>query len=441
MNIHRIKNQALMSAKGYLQRFIREGFSFQNALSQLKELEDGSESYRKSYQLNALKKITQHAGQHIPHWRETFTRCGFDPNGITSIDDLKCLPLLTKQEVNANRKSFLSEIANHWALTKGTTSGTTGTPGVFYRDMHSVVLENAMIWHVRQQAGMIPGERMSWIRGDMFLSPDQHKPPFWMKNYGTNMLFVSSYHLIPEYREQILNAMEHYGADCAYAYPSAAYTIARWCQELGRRLPFNNLNTSSETVLDEHRETIASVLNGHWIDHYGQAERVCFFANFDGGEFLEYSEYGVTELLPLDDGRFEVVASNLHNMAMPLFRYRTGDVVEKRVESGDSRPKIIGLMGRKDDFVKLPDNRLIGRLGSVFKGLEAIEEAQIYQAANGAITLRIVPGQSYGPGMEERLMKNARERIGHDITIEVQRMDAIPRTKNGKLKFIVSDCV
>jgi phenylacetate-CoA ligase len=260
-----------------------------------------------------------------------------------------------------------------------------------------------------------------------------------MKNYGANLLAVSAYHLTPKYKEQIIGAIEDFHPAGAFAYPSAAFILARWCNDMGRKLPFENLHTSSETILSEQRRILMATLNGKWVDHYGQAERVSFFAAFNGEDLREYTEYGITELMPLEDGRYEVIGTSLHNYAMPLFRYRTGDIVEGRQSDGSDRPIIKALSGRMEDFVTLPDGSLVGRLDLVFKGLRNIEEGQIYQSAIDNLTIRIVPAARYGDDDEKLLLRNARERLGYDIKIDVQHMVSIPRTKNGKLKFVISD--
>ena len=225
----------------------------------------------------------------------------------------------------------------------------------------------------------------------------------------------------------------------AFAYPSAASILASWCLQTGRALPFPNLHTSSETVLVQQREIIDNVLKGHWLDHYGQAERVNLFASINGGEYRDYSEYGVTELLPLENGKYEVIGSTLHNYAMPLFRYQTGDIVEQRRDDGAGRPLIKGLVGRKEDFIVLPDGRAIGRIDLVFKGLKNIEEGQFYQPSLKYIIIRVVPTPMYSKDDESILLQNARERLGNEIELIVEYIDKIPRTNSGKIKFVISD--
>ena len=124
---------------------------------------------------------------------------------------------------------------------------------------------------------------------------------------------------------------------------------------------------------------------------------------------------------------------------MPLFRYRTGDIIESLLEDGDRRPIIKGLKGRKEDFVRLPDGRLIGRLDLVFKGLKNILEGQIYQPEPEKIILRIVREPDYSEYNEAKLMHNARERLGYEVELTVEYLKQIPRSKQNKFKFVISN--
>lgn len=403
------------------------------------KLDAMGESFRREYQLEALRKIMTHAAREVPFWGKRMRECGFEPEGITSMDDIRKLPLLTKTEVQENLDQMVARGCSKLFLLKGYTSGTTGTPRKFYRDIGSVTFENAMLWHLRGKAGMEPGCGLIWLRGDVIAPAAQAAPPFWVRNYGENQLKVSTYHLIPKYREDLFRAMDAFRAEGAFAYPSAAYVLARWCREAGRKLPFKNLNTSSETVLAEQKAVIRSTLGGRWMDYYGQAERVNVFAALDDDEYREYSEYSVTELLPLGEDKHEVVGSTLHNYAMPLFRYRTGDVVSGRADDGENRPIIKGLTGRVEDFVVLPDGRALGRLDLIFKGLENIAAGQIYQKSKEHLQIRIVPDARYSQVDEDRLMHNARARMGDEIGVEIVHVHEIPRTKSGKFKFVISD--
>lgn len=62
--------------------------------------------------------------------------------------------------------------------------------------------------------------------------------------------------------------------------------------------------------------------------------------------------------------------------------------MDVRVEDGNNRPIIYRISGWKEDFIILPDGSMLGRLYLIFKGLESIEQGQIYQPSKQPFILR-----------------------------------------------------
>jgi phenylacetate-CoA ligase len=127
---------------------------------------------------------------------------------------------------------------------------------------------------------------------------------------------------------------------------------------------------------------------------------------------------------------------------MPLIRYRCGDLVRpapatERCACGRSFPLIEQVVGRVDDSVELPDGRSVGRLDHLFKGVEGILEAQIRQDRLDALTMLVVPSATFSDRTRETLQNNTRYRLGDGIALEIQLVDSIPRTRNGKFKGVV----
>jgi phenylacetate-CoA ligase len=90
-----------------------------------------------------------------------------------------------------------------------------------------------------------------------------------------------------------------------------------------------------------------------------------------------------------------------------------------------------------DDYIELPDGRRIGRLDHVFKGITAFKEAQIVQNSRENCTVYVVTNGSLPPDVESRIKHNFRARVGNEISISVEQINAIPRGSNGKFKNVV----
>ena len=100
---------------------------FDAILAWLKESEWWSEDYLIEYQNNQLQNILKIAYGQIPFYRERFLESGVKPEDIKDLDDLKKLPLSTKENVFAAGESIINPKYKKSKLVHGHTSGTTGS--------------------------------------------------------------------------------------------------------------------------------------------------------------------------------------------------------------------------------------------------------------------------------------------------------------------------
>ncbi|MCD6277000.1 hypothetical protein J7J69_01990, partial [candidate division WOR-3 bacterium] len=96
------------------------------------------------------------------------------------------------------------------------------------------------------------------------------------------------------------------------------------------------------------------------------------------------------------------------------------------------------ITGRVEDIIVTPDGRMITRLDFLFKGMKNVIEAQLEQDSKDHIFVRIVPGDHFGEEDKARLVSNIREHLGDSIKIDFLLVDAIPRTKTGKFRYVIS---
>ena len=166
---------------------------------------------------------------------------------------------------------------------------------------------------------------------------------------------------------------------------------------------------------------------------------------------LELSYVSASQIrVPPGDGQYRIIGTSLINPAFLFLRYATGDIATLQVEHPDEVGEgtcpcgrlgrlVKEIDGRKEDYVVLPSGAAVGRLDHIFKDLVNIREAQIYQKQQGQIELKIVKGQSYTDRDEQELLKETHKRVGDDMDIIMRYVDAIERTRAGKLRFVVSE--
>ena len=160
-------------------------------------------------------------------------------------------------------------------------------------------------------------------------------------------------------------------------------------------------------------------------------------------------EYGLAEVTdeqgqPLPHGQVgRLVGTTLHNRAMPLLRYATNDMTALRpgvCSCGRGLELMEDVTTKAEDVLTLKDGRLISPsvLTHPFKPLDCIEGSQIVQTALDAVTVRIIPGDRYTDAMTRHLKTELQARLGSDVTIDIQFVEALETSPNGKFKWVIS---
>jgi phenylacetate-CoA ligase len=436
--------ELFISAKSSLRSLMREGRAFEALSAEVHESEWWSERELRDFQSRKLRMIVESAARNVPYYRDRYRPLDLDFKKLEFPGAIAKLPLISKTDVREGGRALISE-RKRGPLFSGSTSGTSGAPLGLYQDLPAINRENAFIWRQLAWAGLRRGDRRAWMRGDMIVPATQEKPPYWRLNRAENMLMLSSYHLSESAAPAYLDSLARFDPVVIQAYPSSIGFLATWMLSISfryRGIALRGIVTSSETLSDVRRGEIERAFGCRVFDWYGQFERVAAIGTCEHGRHHLLSDYSFVEMLPAEDGMFELVGTGFNNAAMPLIRYRCGDLVRpapsyERCACGRSFPLIEEIVGRVDDSIRLPGGRSIGRLDHLFKGVEGILEAQIRQDRLDVLTILVVPSGTFNDRTRETLESNARYRLGDAITVEIRLVDAIPRTQNGKFKGVI----
>jgi phenylacetate-CoA ligase len=92
-----------------------------------------------------------------------------------------------------------------------------------------------------------------------------------------------------------------------------------------------------------------------------------------------------------------------------------------------------------DDILVTPDGRPLGRLDPVFKGMSGIYETQIIQSGPARLLLKIVIDPSFTEKNRDDLLYEVWKRSGSAMKVDIEVVDSIPKSKNGKFRSVVSN--
>lgn len=405
------------------------------------------------YQNDKLSTLVSYAYEKVPYYRRIMDERKLLPSDIQSKEDLNKLPVLTKEDIRTNFSDLLSVDYKYKTVKKGHTSGTTGTPlEVCYSNdliqMNYAMLDRQYRW-ADARLGRF-GDPVAVIRGNVIVPLRQKKPPFWRYNYLYRQLLLSSFHLSAENLPYYVDEIRRFRPKVLDGYPSTLYVIAKYLKNKKEKLKLHAVISASETLFDFQREVIEESFECKIFDYFASAERVLFATECDQhmGHHIA-SEYGVTEILGTDLEPVAVgeegtlIATSLHNYAMPLIRYVTNDRTafkESACACGRALPLMEDVTTKAEDLLTLKDGRLISPsvLTHPFKPLVSITESQIIQEREDFIRVLLVPSKDYTREDGRLLVHGLEERLGEGVEVVIEIVDRLERTRSGKFKWVIS---
>ncbi|WP_162891515.1 phenylacetate--CoA ligase family protein [Salinibacter ruber] len=241
------------------------------------------------------------------------------------------------------------------------------------------------------------------------------------------------------------------------AYVESAYELAQFIEEEGAEVHSPQaIMTSAGTLHDHMRETIHRVFRAPVFNRYGSREVGDIACECEAHEGLHvpapthYVEILRPDGTPTDPGEVgEIVVTLLTNYAMPLIRYRIGDMgawAKSSCSCGRAWPLLKGVTGRVTDmFVHKNGSKVDGRVFNTFLwNLEFVEKYQVVQEKNGNIIVKIVPSRKtsdekerHGEAIRE-IKDKIKKVMGKECKVYFQFQEEIPPTDSGKYRYTVS---
>src|ERR1017187_9593115 len=119
----------LVSMQGWVYRYRRcENRVLVSAYADLMKSQFWSEDQFTSHQSPQLRELLTHAFTSVPHYIDLRRQLQCDPEDFRTVEDLRRLPILEKQQLRGSEPRFRSTKYPDGICNSCHTSGTTGTP-------------------------------------------------------------------------------------------------------------------------------------------------------------------------------------------------------------------------------------------------------------------------------------------------------------------------
>lgn len=416
-----------------------------------------------AYQSERLQHLVASAFDGVPYYQEKFRKLGIEASDLRLPEDLEQLPILEKADIASRPDAFVHSGEPLGPMKYYPTSGSTGTPLIVPRADTIEQLEWAFLRSRFWPRNSI-GKPYSSFSGLELLPPERAHPPFWIDNWANSQRMYSIFHMseanLAHYVASLQNRYSYYYV----GYPSAIFLVCDYMIRHGISLkrPPRYVISSSEELQPHYEKTIRKALGADIRNRYGQNELVGSITSYDCGHMHYDMDYSILEFLPLDrkaaasteadqqepgEVVAEILGTNMHDLAWPLLRYRTGDLVvyhpDDRCEAGRPGRIIRRVYGRAGRFFTLPSGSRVTNISVIAKKCSRVRLMQVVQFEPGAIDIRIVRDDGFETRDAEKIVQEFQKKVGKDLQMNLVYVDDIERTSSGKYISIVNhiDCI
>ncbi|MEM2338356.1 MAG: AMP-binding protein [Candidatus Bathyarchaeia archaeon] len=398
-------------------------------------------------QFKKLKAVIKHAYDYVPYYHRAFSSVGIKPDDIKSFEDLRKLPLVSKQDIQKDYNGFITKGIDVSRLPSRSTSGSTGTPLKLISDPYPSPGSSKYPFFecgvkLRDNFVTVWGRATSITWGSKFT-------PLW------GALSETIVPLFPE--EKLISALRQIKPDVLLTFPSVLLSMSSHdLSGISPRLIF----MQGEMVTSHCRYVVKKKFGVDPFETYGSVE----FGNmaFECPEHFAlhivthnvYIELLDEEGEPVAPGeRGEIVVTGLHNYIMPLIRYKIGDLgiqTDEKCPCGRSWPLLKSIEGRANDLIVLPSGRRISWLylqryilydPEFQKNPFCISQYQVVQERRDLIVMKVVKGLNFDPNMLLGIKNNIEEffaQQGEKIEVAIEIVKEIPVTRTGKRGAFIS---
>jgi len=414
----------------------------------------------KELQLERLKWTINHAYDHVPFYRRSFEKAEFRPDQLRSIDDMRRIPFLMKQDIRDTYPFDLFAVPLHQVVRVHSSSGTTGNATVAGYTQHDIDVWAELMARTVAAAGGTASDIVQVGYGYGLFTGGLGA------HYGAERVGATVIPISGGNTERQLMLIRDLGTTMLACTPSYAINMVDYAE---RKMPdFDFKKTKlragifgAEPWTKGMREEIEARMGIDAYDIYGLSEVIgpgvsCECSEKSGLHvnedhfYVEVIDPDTGEVLP-EGERGEIVYTSLTKEACPVIRYRSRDITRIYYEDcqcGRTFTKMEKVTGRTDDMLIIRGvNVFPSQIESVLLEIEGTEpHYQILVDRKGAlddIELMVeVHEQVFSDevrvleGLSNRIQQRIRSALGIGAKITLVEPNTIERSM-GKAKRVI----
>lgn len=399
----------------------------------------------REFQERALREVVRESFDQVPLYRRLYTEAGIQPSDVTETGHLERLPVINKDLL---RSSYPDDCVRRTGrpTTEFFTSGSSGQP-------FAVTVDNQTLSHAR--ALMLLRARFSgWEFGDPYLQTGMSLDRGSVKRTKDRLLrchYRSAFDLSDDALDRFLDLLESRGLKYVMGYPGSIYFLALRAQAVGFNRQLRGVVTWGDNLYPHYRKSIEKTFACRVTDTYGVGEGIQVAAQCSDGGYHVFMPHVIVEIVRDDNKTVKsgeagnILLTRLDTGAMPLIRYRVGDLGRKKplaqCACGRGLEMLESIDGRDTDVVVTPNgNRLIVHFFTgIFEYYPSISTFRVVQETIQDLRIEIVPTPGFTKAEWSRIKTEILEKGDSDLNLRLEIVKSIPLPSSGKRRFIVSE--
>jgi phenylacetate-CoA ligase len=407
----------------------------------------------KTRQERHLVNLVNHCYEKVPYYHKLFNRIGLSPADIKTIGDLEKLPILNKRVIKSNWEDFMPVNLAGISYLNRATSGSTGTPFKYRVSKCDWEHSHALIFRDRGYAGYQLGDKIAALGCQIPLT----KSPL-LKKFMDFVLNQRSFYYMNVSREKSCEyffALNQYKPLFLAGGSLPLSLFAKFLRDNGLELKFKAkaIFTNGEKLFEYQRKAIEAAIGAPVFDVYGLDDGGLSACECEEHQGLHIDmERGILEVVDgagrqivNQEGR--VLATSLHNYALPFLRYETGDlgiINDRACGCGRGMPVLKEITGRIEGYINTTSGIKIH--GSIFQAFlekqDNISQFQVVQDTADKVVVKIVPENwELKEGIDIREIQRTITNVDPNLAVNIKFIteDELEYTRAGKYKFVINN--
>lgn len=420
----------------------------------LHDIEAASRDELEALQLKRMKKTLHHAYENVGHYKAAFKGAGVHPDDLASLDDLSKFPFTTKNDLRRAYPFGMFAVPRERIRRIHASSGTTGKPTVVgYTDRDIETWADLVARSIHASGGR-PGDmvHVSYGYGLFTGGLGAH---YGAEKLGCTVVPASGgatarqVQMIHDFKPRIIMVTPSYMLALADQFERDGLDHSKTSLEIGIH--------GAEPWTEEMRREIEMRFGIDAIDIYGLSEVIGpgvanEYKDVKKDGLHVFEDHFYPEIIDPDTGKAldegeqgELVFTSLTKEAMPVIRYRTGDLTVMKKGTVNAFRRIRRITGRTDDMLIIRGvNIFPSQIEEILMGQEVISgHYQLVVGQRGrmkSLTVRTETAKAmdadHRAALAEKVHAIIRSRLGVNCRVLVEAPGTLPRSE-GKAQRVI----